>query len=150
MLLSLSASAQTISKQVIGPSGGNSDNGTNKLSYSTGEVVVGAMTSDDGSVQLGNGYFPSLDLEVLSIENSELNLSIKVFPNPVIEDLYISHPTASQFKLHITTINGKHLFSGMHQKGKAFSMQSFGSGIYLITVTTLENNQSNTYKIIKQ
>lgn len=150
MMLSLGASAQTISKQVIGPGGSNADNGTNKLSFTTGEVIVGAMTSDDGSVQLGNGYYPSLDLEVLSVNSPELHLDLKVYPNPVAEALFVSHLTATQFKLNISTINGKLLFSGTHQIGQAFSMQSYDSGIYLIAITTLENNQTNTYKIIKQ
>ena len=150
VLLSMTVSSQSISKQVIGPGGGTDDNGTNKLSYTTGEVIVGAMTSEDGSIQLGNGYYPSLDLEALSIENPELQLNLKLFPNPVTEAFYVSHPTATQFKLNITSINGKQLFSGTHQKGQPFSMESYGSGIYLVTVTTLETNQSNTYKIIKQ
>ena len=38
--------AQSVSKQVIGPSGTTFENGTNKLSYTTGEVVVGAMTAE--------------------------------------------------------------------------------------------------------
>jgi hypothetical protein len=146
----MTVSSQSISKQVIGPGGGTDDNGTNKLSYTTGEVIVGAMTSEDGSIQLGNGYYPSLDLEALSIENPELQLNLKLFPNPVTEAFYVSHPTATQFKLNITSINGKQLFSGTHQKEQPFSMQSYGSGIYLVTVTTVKNNQSNTYKIIKQ
>jgi hypothetical protein len=150
MLLTFSVSSQTISKQVIGPGGSTVDNGTNKLSYTAGEVAVGAMTSEDGSVQLGNGYYPSLDLEALSVENPELHLNLKVFPNPVTEAFYVSHPTATQFKLIITLVNGKQLFTGTHQKGQPFSMQSYRSGIYLISVTTLETNQSNTYKIIKQ
>ncbi|GEM_PF-983195 len=150
VLLSMTVSSQSISKQVIGPGGGTDDNGTNKLSYTTGEVIVGAMTSEDGSIQLGNGYYPSLDLEALSIENPELQLNLKLFPNPVTEAFYVSHPTATQFKLNITSINGKQLFSGTHQKEQPFSMQSYGSGIYLVTVTTVKNNQSNTYKIIKQ
>ena len=116
VLLSMTVSSQSISKQVIGPGGGTDDNGTNKLSYTTGEVIVGAMTSEDGSIQLGNGYYPSLDLEALSTENPELQLNLKLFPNPVTEVFYVSHPTATQFKLNITSINGKQLFSGTHQK----------------------------------
>ena len=64
----MTAWSQTISKQVIGPGGATIDNGTNKLSYTTGEVVVGAMTAEDGSIQLGNGYYPSLDLSILNTE----------------------------------------------------------------------------------
>ena len=75
--------AQTISKQVIGPSGATFENGNNKLSYTAGEVVVGAMTDEDGSYQLGNGYYPSLDLSTLNTETPELQLQVKVYPNPV-------------------------------------------------------------------
>jgi hypothetical protein len=150
ILVSYTSYSQTISKQVIAAAGTSVNNGTNKLSYTVGELLAGAMASDDGALQLGNGYFPSLSLETLSIETPEAHLNLKVFPNPVTEAFYISHPTAAQFKLHITAINGQLLYSGTHQKGKPFSMQPYGAGVYLITVTTLENNQSNIYKIIKK
>jgi hypothetical protein len=81
LLVSLSGFSQTISKQVIGPAGATYENGTNKLSYTAGEVLVGAMTSEDGSIQLGNGYYPSLDLSTLNTESSELQLQVKVYPN---------------------------------------------------------------------
>ena len=55
-LVSLTGNSQTISKQVIGPGGQTFENGNNKLSYSVGEVAVGAMTDEEGSYQLGNGY----------------------------------------------------------------------------------------------
>ena len=82
-LVSFSGHSQTISKQVIGPSGATFENGNNKLSYTAGEVVVGAMTDEDGSYQLGNGYYPSLDLLTLNTETPELQLQVKVYPNPV-------------------------------------------------------------------
>ncbi len=73
LLLGFSSYSQpTISKQVIGPSGATFENGNNKLSYTAGEVVVGAMTDEDGSYQLGNGYYPSLDLSTLNTESPEL------------------------------------------------------------------------------
>ena len=72
LLASLSGFTQTISKQVIGPAGATYENGTNKLSYTAGEVLVGAMTSEDGSIQLGNGYYPSLDLSTLNTQSPEL------------------------------------------------------------------------------
>ena len=94
LLLGFSSYAQpTISKQVIGPGGQTFENGNNKLSYSVGEVAVGAMTDEDGTYQLGNGYYPSLNLSTLSSETPELQLQVKVFPNPTKEVIYITHPT---------------------------------------------------------
>ena len=58
LLLSLSSYSQSISKQVIGPAGQTFENENNKLSYTVCEVAVGAMTDEDGTYQLGNGYYP--------------------------------------------------------------------------------------------
>ena len=104
LLVSLSGFSQTISKQVIGPAGATYENGTNKLSYTAGEVVVGAMTSEDGSIQLGNGYYPSLDLSTLNTEAPELQLQVKVYPNPTTETIFITHPTEQFFEVRITDV----------------------------------------------
>ena len=151
LLLGFSAYAQpTISKQVIGPAGATFENGTNKLSYTAGEVVVGAMTDEDGSYQLGNGYYPSLDLSTLNTESPELQLQVKVYPNPVTEAIYITHPTEQFFEVRITDISGKQISTNRASKTAAFKCSNATTGTYFITVTTKESKQTNTYKIIKQ
>ena len=142
--------AQTISKQVIGPSGATFENGNNKLSYTAGEVVVGAMTDEDGSYQLGNGYYPSLDLSTLNTETPELQLQVKVYPNPVTEAIYITHPKEQFFEVAITDISGKQIVQTVHQKEQPLSVQTLSTGTYFITVTTKDSKQTNTYKIIKK
>ena len=149
-LVSLSGNSQTISKQVIGPSGATSDNGSNKLSYTAGEVVVGAMTDEDGSYQLGNGYYPSLDLSTLNTESPELQLQVKVFPNPVTKSIFITHPTEQFFEVAIIDVSGKQILQTQHQKEQPLSVQTLTTGTYFITVTTKESKQTNTYKIIKK
>lgn len=150
LILGLSGYGQTISKQVIGPSGATFENGNNKLSYTAGEVVVGAMTDEDGSVQLGNGYYPSLDLSTLNTESPELQLQVKVYPNPVAEAIFITHPTEQFFEVRITDISGKQILQTAHQKQQPLSVQTLTTGTYFITVTTKDSKQTNTYKIIKK
>ena len=150
MLLSLSSYSQSISKQVIGPGGQTFENENNKLSYSVGEVAVGAMTDEDGTYQLGNGYYPSLNLSALNTETPELQLQVKVFPNPTKEVIYITHPTEQFFDVRITDISGKQILQTAHQKEQPLSVQTLTTGTYFITVTTKESKQTNTYKIIKQ
>ena len=151
LLLGLSSYSQpTISKQVIGPSGATFENGNNKLSYTAGEVLVGAMTSEDGSYQLGNGYYPSLDLSTLNTETPELQLQVKVFPNPVTEAIYITHPTEQFFEVKITEVSGKQILQTVHQKQQPLNVQTLTTGTYFVTVTTKDSKQTNTYKIIKQ
>ena len=149
-LASLSGFSQTISKQVIGPGGGVFDTGTNKLSYTTGEVVVGAMTSEDGSIQLGNGYYPSLDLSTLNTQSPELKLQVKVYPNPTTEAIFITHPTEQFFEVRITDVSGKQILQTPQQRQEPLSVQTLTTGTYFVTVTTKDSKQTNTYKIIKQ
>jgi hypothetical protein len=151
LLLGFTANSQpTISKQVIGPAGATFENGNNKLSYTAGEVVVGAMTDEDGSYQLGNGYYPSLDLSTLNTESPELQLQVKVYPNPVAEAIFITHPTEQFFEVAITDISGKQILQTQYQKQQPLSVQTLTTGTYFITVTTKESKQTNTYKIIKK
>jgi len=151
LLLGFSSYAQpTISKQVIGPGGQTFENGNNKLSYTAGEVVVGAMTDEEGTYQLGNGYYPSLDLSTLNTESPELQLQVKVYPNPVTEAIYITHPTEQFFDVRITDISGKQILQTAHQKQQPLNVQGLTTGTYFITVTTKESKQTNTYKIIKK
>ena len=148
--ISFSGYSQTISKQVIGPCGQTFENATNKLSYTVGEVLVGAMTSEDGSIQLGNGYYPSLNLSTLNIETPELQFKVKVFPNPTKELIYITHPTEQFFEVSITDISGKQTLQTAHQKQQPLSIQTLTTGTYFVTVTTKDSKQTNTYKIIKK
>lgn len=150
LLVSLSGFSQTISKQFIGPAGATYENATNKLSYTAGEVLVGAMTSEDGGIQLGNGYYPSLDLSTLNTESPELQLQVEVYPNPVAEAIFITHATEQFFEVRITDISGKQILQTAHQKEQPLSVQSLTSGTYFVTVTTRDSKQTNTYKIIKQ
>ena len=55
-------------------------------------MVIGAITLEDGSLYLGNGYYPSLTLETLKAETPALQLEIKVFPNPVTAALKCAEP----------------------------------------------------------
>tara|TARA_B100000780_G_C20966975_1_gene386046 strand:- start:69 stop:710 length:642 start_codon:yes stop_codon:yes gene_type:complete len=150
LLLGISGYSQTISKQVIGPAGATFENGNNKLSYTAGEVAVGAMTDEDGTYQLGNGYYPSLNISTLTTESSELQLQMKVFPNPVTEAIFITHPTEQYFEVNITDVNGKQILQTTHQKQTPLSVQTLTSGTYFVTITTKSLKQTNTYKIIKK
>ena len=150
LLASLSGFSQTISKQVIGPAGATYENDTNKLSYTAGEVLVGAMTSEDGSIQLGNGYYPSLDLSTLNTQSPELQLQVKVYPNPTTEAIFITHPTEQFFEVRITDVSGKQILQTAHQRQQTLSVQTLTTGTYFVTVTTRDSKQTNTYKIIKQ
>jgi hypothetical protein len=149
MLFSVGLSAQSISKQVISPTGTTISNGNNQLSYTAGEIVVGGMTDEDGSFQLGNGYYPSLNLEALSIESQTTNFLVKIYPNPTKQVIFITHPSSNFFKVFISDLTGKVLLQKEVGKQEPINIEKYPSGTYLINITT-ENKKTNSYKIIKQ
>lgn len=143
-----SSFSQSISKQVIGATGKTQTNGNVKLSYTIGEPIVGLMTA--GGNQLGNGYWPSLDLQALSIEDNTLYMQIRVYPNPTSQALYITHPELSTFLITIDDMNGKQLYQGTINKEEPLDVSNYANGTYLVTIEYTSTNKKNTYKIIKK
>jgi hypothetical protein len=142
------ASAQSISKQVIGTAGKTQSNSNLKVSWTTGEPVVGLMTA--GGNQLGNGYYPAMDLQALSVEDNVLDVQLKVYPNPTSQSLYVSHPELNSFGITIVDLNGKLLYQGVINKDQPLDVSNYTQGMYLVTVENKEANKKNTYKIIKK
>lgn len=148
LLFSGIVSAQSISKQVIGAAGKTQTNNNLKVSYTVGEPVVGLMTA--GGNQLGNGYYPALNLQALSIEDNVLDLQLRVYPNPTSQSLYVSHPDMNSFGITIVDLNGKQLYSGTINKEEPLDVSNYTQGMYLITIENTTTNKKNTYKIIKK
>lgn len=148
LLLTSFSYAQTISKQVIGSAGRTQSNSNVTLSYTVGEPVVGLMTA--GGNQLGNGYYPALDLQTLSVEDNILEAQIKVYPNPTTHVLYVSHPEVLAFNIQIADLNGKLIYSGIISRDEPLDVSNFSQGMYLITIENQETKKKNTYKIIKK
>jgi hypothetical protein len=140
--------SQSISKQVIGSAGKTQSNANLKVSYTVGEPVVGLMTA--GGNQLGNGYYPALNLQALSVEDNVLDVQLKVYPNPTSQSLYVSHPELNSFGITIVDLNGKQLYSGTINNEEPLDVSGFTQGMYLVTVENAIANKKNTYKIIKK
>jgi len=140
--------SQTISKQVIGTAGSTQTNSNLKVSWTAGEPVVGLMTA--GSNQLGNGYYPALNLQALSVEDNTMDVQLRVYPNPTSQSLYVSHPELNSFGIQIVDLNGKQVYSGSISKNQPLDVSNYSQGMYLITIENKEANKKNTYKIIKK
>ena len=139
--------SQSISKQVIGSAGKTQTNYNLKVSWTTGEPVVGLMTARGH--QLGNGYYPAMNVKTLKIEDNALDLQVKIYPNPTSQMLYVLHPELNTFAIQITDLNGKQIYSGTIGKDQPLDVSNYTQGMYLVTIENKEANKKNTYKIIK-
>ena len=148
LLVTTTGYSQTISKQVIGTAGKTQSNSNLKVSWTTGEPIVGLMTA--GGNQLGNGYYPALDLQALSVEDNVLDVQLRVYPNPTSQSLYVSHPDMNSFGITIVDLNGKQLYSGTINKDEPLDVSNYTQGMYMVTIENATTNKKNTYKIIKK
>lgn len=148
LLITVTGYSQSISKQVIGSAGKTQSNANLKVSYTVGEPVVGIMTA--GGNQLGNGYYPALNLQALSVEDNVLDVQLKVYPNPTSQSLYVSHPELNSFGITIVDLNGKQLYSGTINKEEPLDISNYTQGMYMVTIENTTTNIKNTYKIIKK
>ena len=148
LLASTTCFSQTISKQVIGTAGKTQSNSNLKISWTAGEPVVGLMTA--GGNQLGNGYYPAMDIQALSIDDVSLNVEIMLYPNPTSQSLNVSHPDLTSFQIQIVDMNGKQIYAGTIQKDVPLDVSSYTQGMYLVIIENNVTNQKNTYKIIKK
>jgi hypothetical protein len=73
LFASLCGYSQTISKQIIGTAGKTQTNSNLKVSWTTGEPVVGLMSA--GGSQLSNGYYPAMNVQSYCNSLSFSNLS---------------------------------------------------------------------------
>ena len=140
--------SQRISKQIIGSAGTTQSNLNLKVSWTIGEPIVGLMTA--GGNQLGNGYYPTLNLQALSEEDNVLDVQLRVFPNPTTQSIYVMHPDMNSFGITIVDLNGKQLYSGNINKDRPLDVSNFTKGMYLVTIENRETNKKTTYKIIKK
>ena len=102
-----------------------------------GEVVTGTLEID----QIGFR-------QLLSVEDKFLQ-DIKVFPNPVVDQLFIDFPTTTKGTLSITSIDGKQLLSQEFITSQMkLDMSSIKSkGIYFLKIETPSGTL--TKKIVK-
>lgn len=140
--------SQSISKQVISLLGYNISTPLYKLSANLGEVTVGNMAAENGEFQLSNGYYLSLDLKTLDIDEFSLN-NFTVYPNPVKDIFYVSNPVETYFDIYLSDPIGKILFKARIQNKDPINISNYPKGVYLLKILTDQIKKTNTYKIIK-
>lgn len=81
-----------------------------------------------------------------SIENETLG-SVRLYPNPVIDLLYVFAP-ADVLKVSIYDLQGKRLFDETTNSGESIDLSNLQSGVYIVKV--LANETTTTKRIIKK
>ena len=85
----------------------------------------------------------------LAIHETALN-TINIVPNPTNNCWYVNNIQGS-LNLQLTDITGKVLWQDLstHKKTVSINGQAFPAGIYLLHISSNDNNESKTFKLVK-
>ena len=120
----------------------------------TGETNQSFTPSADGNyaVEVTSGACVEMSdcvvFDFLSVDEFSKR-NIKVYPNPVVSNLFIEQPISKDMQLQLLSVDGKILLKKtISRKQNSLDMSQFSNGIYFVK---LESEGSElTYKIVKE
>ena len=141
--------AQDISKQVIASSGKTISNSTHQITSTIGEAVVGLKSN---TVSINQGFLAAIiSSSTLTEPEFNINNTIKLYPNPVIEDLHFDLGNKSNALVNIYDSTGKKILKEqLNNKSSTINLNYLQNGIYLIQLQFEDQKSIKTFKILKQ
>ena len=130
--------------------GGNSTGTGGSISYSLGYIANLDGSSVDGT--LNSGLQQPYEISVITgVKNTEINLSIKSYPNPVSNFLVINigNTSLKNLNYNIMTLDGKVVRRGIIQSIQTtLNFTGFKNDVYVLNVYTGQQ-KVKSFKIIK-
>jgi hypothetical protein len=137
-------------QQSANAAGGDATGSGGSVAYSVGQVVYTSNNGPTGTVS--QGVQQAYEIFLIGINETELNNSLSVFPNPIVDNLtlQISDYNNEKLSYQLFDLQGKLL-----SKGQIIAQQtqiktaSLPPSTYFIEVLNQENKQVQSFKIIK-
>lgn len=130
--------------------GGDATGSGGTVAYSVGQVVFSANTDASGTVS--QGVQQTYETFTLGIKETELNISLSVFPNPTVNNLtlQISDYNNQKLSYQLYDMLGKLLNSGqVTTEQTQINTSNLPSATYFINVLNHKNKKVQAFKIIK-
>lgn len=140
----------TQAQESANSSGGDATGSGGTVAYSIGQAVYTTNTGSNGSVAQGVQH--AYEIFTVGTNETALNISLTIFPNPTTENLtlQISNYDNEKLLFQLFDIHGKQLNSGqVTAQQTLINMNGFPSATYFINVVNQENKQVQSFKIIK-
>ena len=137
-------------QQSSNAAGGDATGSGGSVAYSIGQVVYTANTSPSGTVS--QGVQQAYEIFLIGINETELNSSLSVFPNPILDNLtlQISDYYNEKLSFHLYDLQGKSLNKEqIIAEQTQINTSSLPPATYFIEVLNQENKQVQSFKIIK-
>jgi hypothetical protein len=137
-------------QESVNATGADSFGSGGSIAYSLGQVVYTTNTSAFGKVS--QGVQQAYDIFTVGINETDLNVSLSVFPNPSSDylTLQVNDFELSNLNYQLFDIQGKLLSNGkVTAKQTQINTSSLSPATYFINVETQENKKVQSFKIIK-
>ena len=149
ILISSVITAQSLDRQVIASAGQTDANGTLQLTYTIGEPIIGPVSA---TVTIDQGFLAAASSNTaLGIEDEILNSAIRVYPNPVSENLAIDlNSITGTTTITIYDSTGKlQLKEKLSQNKNSLNLSRLANGLYLVRLSFSDYKPQKAFKIIK-
>jgi len=152
LILSASIKAQTLERTVISAAGETLTAGGASISFTAGETLVGNV-AENAAIDQG---FWAVTYQTANLSINEaviLKADMTAFPNPVTDQLTIISDTERSYTISIYDIAGRMVHKEdqlQATRSKTLDVSKLSSGIFLVTLSTLEGQALKTIKIIKK
>lgn len=131
-------------------SGGDATGSGGTVAYSVGQVVYTTNTGSNGSVALGVQH--AYEIFTVGIKETELNISLSIFPNPTADNLtlQISDYNNENLSYQLFDMQGKQISNGqITAQQTQIDMTGLPTATYFVNIVNPENKQVQSFKIIK-
>ena len=149
LLLSIDISTQA--QQATTASGGDASGSGGTVAFSVGQVVYTTDIGTNGSV--AQGVQQAYEIFTVGIKETELNMSLSVFPNPTANNLtlQISDYNNEKLSYKLYDMQGRLLSNGqVTAKQTQINTASLPTASYFMNVVNQENKSVQSFKIIKR
>lgn len=148
--LMVSASAQSINKQIIATAGNTTSNATHQITSTIGEPIIGLKST---TVSIDQGFLAGVtDNGTLSVDELTIDQTVKIYPNPITDLVHINIANNTEnVTATIYSITGKKVaMHTMTSETLSLNLNYLESGTYMMQLHFKDTNTSKSFKIIKK
>jgi len=146
----LQAKGQSISPNIISPSGtyGSSSNGS--LLWTLGDLITATDSTSD--LIITSGFVQTFDEsgDTTSIIEDINKLELKLYPNPTSDFIKIDNQQNLKLSVEIYSNLGKLLYSNeLNTANNRIDLSNYSKGIYYLKLLENDTKRYNSYKLQK-
>ncbi len=149
LLVTYGFSQTALRKSSLSTGGGSSSSGNLYMVYAIGEIGVQESTS--GNILLSEGFVGPDIVSTVGIEDYGVLNGLRIYPNPVKDNLQIHLPQTGNYEVYIFDLTGKEIFNrNIEDSDEAqYNIADFKTGVYLLIIADRTNKLAATVKLQK-